>query len=199
MTGPNAPLIGIVSHPAGSIAALLLSNGLAKIFDLHSGLLGAEAMGVLRSKEREAREAGRALWKSASGIKTLSPGPKKGWEGAVSRVWSGDSISVRKGKDGSGEEHRVQLASVRQPRPSDPKQAGLQAEAKEFLRKKLIGKPVRSGRRRRPRLAARRMSPSLTNERSRFCQVHVTTDYIRPKEGEYDERECVTVKLSNGS
>ena len=38
----------------------------------------------------------------------------------------------------------LQLSSVRQPRASDPKLAGLQAEGKELLRKKLIGKHVRS-------------------------------------------------------
>lgn len=50
-------------------------------------------------------------------------------------------------------------------RPTDPKQAFYAIEAREFLRKKLIGKAVK---------------------------VHV--DFIRPKEGEFDERECATIR-----
>lgn len=44
--------------------------------------------------------------------------------------------------NGTTVERKIQLASIRQPRPSDPAQAGLQADGKELLRKKLIGKPV---------------------------------------------------------
>jgi len=50
-------------------------------------------------------------------------------------------------------------------RQSDPKQTYYANEAREFLRKKLIGKNVK-----------------------------VTIDFIRPKEGEFDERECATVR-----
>jgi hypothetical protein len=50
-------------------------------------------------------------------------------------------------------------------RISDPKQAYYAQEAREFLRKRLIGKHVK-----------------------------VTVDFIRPKEGDYDERECATVR-----
>ncbi len=53
-------------------------------------------------------------------------------------------------------------------RLADPKQATYAQEAKEFLRKKLIGKHVR-----------------------------VTIDFVRPREGEYDERECATVRYGN--
>jgi len=53
-------------------------------------------------------------------------------------------------------------------RLSDPKQAYYANEAREFLRKKLIGKHVK-----------------------------VTIDFIRPREGEFDERECATIKYGN--
>jgi staphylococcal nuclease domain-containing protein 1 len=55
-------------------------------------------------------------------------------------------------------------------RISDPKQAHYAHEAREFLRKKLIGKHVK-----------------------------VRVDFIRPKEGEFDERECATVYFGNAS
>ena len=53
-------------------------------------------------------------------------------------------------------------------RLSDSKQAYYAQEAREFLRKKLISKQVR---------------------------VHV--DFIRPREGEYEERESATIRFGN--
>ena len=51
---------------------------------------------------------------------------------------------------------------------SDPKQAFYAQEAREFLRRRLIGKDVK---------------------------VHV--DFIRPRDGEYEEREAATIRYSN--
>jgi staphylococcal nuclease domain-containing protein 1 len=65
----------------------------------------------------------------------------------------------------SGKERRLHLSSTRGPKLSDPKQAFYAQEAREFLRKRLIGKNVRA-----------------------------TVDFIRPREGEFDERECATVR-----
>ena len=53
-------------------------------------------------------------------------------------------------------------------RLSDPKQAYYAHEAREFLQKKLIGKHVK-----------------------------VQVDFIRPREGEYEERESATVRVGN--
>ena len=53
-------------------------------------------------------------------------------------------------------------------RLSDPKQAYYAQEAREFLRKKLIGKHVR-----------------------------VQVDFVRPREGEYEERESATVRVGS--
>jgi staphylococcal nuclease domain-containing protein 1 len=53
-------------------------------------------------------------------------------------------------------------------RLSDTKQAFYAHEAREFLRKKLIGKHVK-----------------------------VQVDFIRPREGEYEERESATVRVGN--
>jgi staphylococcal nuclease domain-containing protein 1 len=53
-------------------------------------------------------------------------------------------------------------------RLSDPKQAYYAHEAREFLRKKLIGKHVK-----------------------------VQVDFTRPREGEFEERESATVRVGN--
>ena len=57
------------------------------------------------------------------------------------------------------------LSSSFADRLSDPKQAFYAQEAREFLRKRLIGKHVK---------------------------VHV--DFVRPREGDYEERECATIR-----
>lgn len=86
------------------------------------------------------------------------------FDATVVRIWGSDQVSVVARNDESAKERRVQLASVRGPRGTDPKSAFYAAEAKEFLRKRLIGKHVR---------------------------VHV--DYVKPRDGEFEERECVTI------
>ncbi|KAG1716638.1 hypothetical protein ID866_516 [Astraeus odoratus] len=160
--------IGTVLHPSGNIAEYLVKAGLARVVDWHAGLLAASGgMERLRAAEKYAKDNGAGLYAhtapspapATSGVK----GILKSFEATVVRVWSGDQISVVE-KD-SGKEHRLQLSSTRGPKMADPKQAFYAQEAREFLRKKLIGRNVR-----------------------------VTVDFIRPREGEFEERECATVR-----
>lgn len=62
----------------------------------------------------------------------------------------------------------AQVADTNEDRLSDPKQAYYAHEAREFLRKRLIGKHVK-----------------------------VQVDFIRPRDGEYEERECATIRYGN--
>ncbi len=182
----------LVLHPVGNIVEFLLGAGLAHFVEWHSGMLapygGSEK---LRAADRAAKEkrlglhanapTAPALSKSISGATNCT---ERTFEGSVIRVWSGDRISILT-KD--GKERRVQLSSTRGPkcvhpllmltglhvdhkvdRLSDPKQAYYAHEAREFLRKKLIGKHVR-----------------------------IQVDFIRPREGEYEERESATVRVGN--
>ncbi|GAA5996660.1 uncharacterized protein JCM10292_003121 [Rhodotorula paludigena] len=163
--------LGTVHHPAGNIAALLMSVGLARIVDWHAGFLASSPtptmMSELRRGEAEARANRRGLYKDAQPAGP-SAAALKGFNATCVRVWGADMLSIV--KDGDPAERRVQLASVRQPRPTDPKVAGLQLEGKEALRKRLVGKPV-----------------------------NVVIDYVKPAEGEYEARECATVRLPNGT
>ncbi|CZT24913.1 probable transcriptional coactivator p100 [Ramularia collo-cygni] len=153
---PNNILVGEVRHPVGNIGEFLLKAGLARCVDHHSTWLGAE-MGKLRQAERSAKEAHLGLFKSHVAAKT---GGSES-EATVSRVFSADTLFVRQK---NGAEKRINLSSVRQPKPTDPKQSPFGAEAKEFLRKRLIGKHVK-----------------------------VTIDGKRPATEGYDEREMATV------
>jgi staphylococcal nuclease domain-containing protein 1 len=156
-SNPAGQLIGTVKHPTqGSIAPHILKDGLARCTDHHSTLLGSE-MGQLRQAEKFAKDNRKGLFHGHVAQK-LAAGEM---EGVVSRVFSADTLFLR---NKSGQERRVNLSSVRQPKPTDPKQSPFGAEAKEFLRKKLIGKHVK-----------------------------FTIDGKRPASEGYDEREMATV------
>ena len=157
---PNNLLVGEVRHPVGNIAEFLLKDGLARCVDHHSTWLGAE-MGKLRQAERQAKERQLGLFKSHA-PQRQGAGES---EAVVSRVFSADTLFIR---NKAGTDNRINLSSVRQPKPSDPKQSPFGAEAKEFLRRRLIGKHVK-----------------------------VTIDGKRPATEGYDEREMATVSSNN--
>lgn len=159
-TTPNGQLVADVKHPTqGSIVPFILKAGLAKCTDHHTTLLGQQ-MGVLRLAEKVARDTRAGLYQGHVAPTATRAGEV---EAVVSRVQSADTIFVR---NKAGVEKRINLSSVRQPKPTDASQAPWVAEAKEFLRKKLIGKHIK---------------------------YHV--DGKRPATEGYDEREMATVHL----
>ncbi len=174
-------------HPNGNIADFLVGAGFAKVVDWHAGILSsAGGLDRLRAAEKAAKEKRLGIWEKyvapTSAAKASSSGATNGSYAAVSttkgtsidavvtRIWSADSISVVAKGDAEGKERRLQLASVRGPRGASAKEAYYQQEAKEFLRKRLIGKTV-----------------------------HIFVDYVKAAEGDYDEKECVTVKYGGAS
>ena len=157
---PQGILVCTVKHPNGSIAKFLLEAGLARCTDFHSTMLGSQ-MPVLRQAEKEAKDKRKGLFQGlANNIQGASE-----TDATVTRIQTADTVYLR---EKSGNEKRVSLSSVRQPKPTDPKQAAFQAEAKEFLRKKLIGKHVR-----------------------------VTVDGKKAASEGFEERDVVTIMVNN--
>ncbi|MCJ1474012.1 hypothetical protein MMC13_002670 [Lambiella insularis] len=132
---PQGQLVASVMHPNGSIAEFILREGLARCVDHHSVMLGGE-MAKLRDAEKLAKSKKRGLFQGH--VPTKASGGDS--DVTVTRVQTADTIYVR---SKTGPEKRVNLSSIRQPKPGDPKQAPFQAEAKEFLRKRLIGKHIK--------------------------------------------------------
>jgi staphylococcal nuclease domain-containing protein 1 len=161
---PQNQLICTVLHPNGNIAKFLLEAGLARCADHHSTLIGNE-MAAFRQAERAAKESRKGMFMGH--VAPRSAASAADTDFVVSRVQSADTIFVR---NKAGREKRISLSSIRQPKPSDPKQAPFSAEAKEFLRKKLIGKHAK-----------------------------VTVDGKKPASEGYEEREVATVKVSNNN
>ncbi|RSH91298.1 hypothetical protein EHS25_009597 [Saitozyma podzolica] len=174
-TGGASVIIGMALHPNGNIAEFLCSAGLAKVIDWHAGILAQHGgLDRLRAAEKSAKDKRLGLWEgygasaakgdATNGHAAATTTKGSSFDATVVRVWGSDQLSVVAKGDDQGRERRVQLASVRGPRGTEAKQAYWANEAKEFLRKRLIGKTV-----------------------------HVLIDYVKPREGEYEERECVTV------
>ncbi|KAH7888601.1 hypothetical protein F5I97DRAFT_1853998 [Phlebopus sp. FC_14] len=178
-SGPsNAPppsasiFIGSVLHPAGNVAEHLVAAGLARVVDWHAGMLASGGgMERLRAAEKSAKDKRLCLY--ATITSTSGPGATNvnGSANGHSRSFEGTVIRIWSGdqisvsEKESGKERRLQLSSTRGFKISDPKQAFYAQESREFLRKKLIGKNVR-----------------------------VTIDFIRPREGDFEERECATIR-----
>lgn len=133
---PQNQLIAHVIHPKGNIAKFLLDAGLARSNDQHVTLLGNQ-MAQFRQAETAAKNSRKGIFTGVSA--TAAAGPQDA-DFIVTRVLNAETVFIR---TRSGEERKVTLSSIRQPKPSDPNQAAFGADAKEYLRKRLIGKHVK--------------------------------------------------------
>lgn len=128
-----------------------------------------------RSSEKQAKEAKTRIWKNYSPAKLVLDEANKNLNGKVTEVSNGDSVTVKIGETTK----KVFFSSIRPLRTADfPDLVAAKAdkknvplydvpylfEAREFLRKKLIGK-----------------------------KVNCTVDYIQPKQDNYPEKVCCTV------
>ncbi|KAJ0347990.1 hypothetical protein COL154_010069 [Colletotrichum chrysophilum] len=151
-------LVAALIHPNGNknIAGFLLQEGLARCNDFHSTMLG-EKMAALRAAEKAAQDKKLRLHQhhvaKAGGSQS---------DMIVAKIIGADTIIVRN-KAGTTEK-RINLSSVRGPRTNEPSEAPYRDEAKEFLRKKVIGK-----------------------------HVHVTIDGSKPAQDGFEARDVATV------
>ncbi|WYZ39440.1 hypothetical protein EsH8_III_001354 [Colletotrichum jinshuiense] len=130
-------LVASIIHPNGNknIAEFLLTEGLARCNDFHSTMLG-EKMATLRAAEKTAQSKKVRLHQHH-----VAKADASASDMVVAKIIGADTIIVRN-KAGTTEK-RVNLSSVRGPRTNEPSEAPYRDEAKEFLRKKVIGKQVR--------------------------------------------------------
>ncbi|KAI8872635.1 hypothetical protein GQ42DRAFT_161125 [Ramicandelaber brevisporus] len=184
-TSPNGPFSATVLHPAaGNIAKYLLEAGLAKYVEWSASMLTDQNMKQeLCNAEAHAKNNHLKLWSAAAAAaagsasssssepagasrgvagSSASSGDGKDYEATVIRIVSGDQLQIRQSRTGA--ERRVQLASIRQPKANVKEEEAYSQQAKEYLRKKLIGKIVR---------------------------LHA--DYTKPAVANFDAIDCVTV------
>ncbi|KAM4874973.1 staphylococcal nuclease domain-containing protein 1 [Thomomys bottae] len=176
----NQNVLGTILHPNGNITELLLKEGFARCVDWSIAVYtrGAEK---LRAAERFAKERRLRIWRDYVAPTANLDQKDKQFVAKVMQVLNADAIVV---KLNSGDYKTIHLSSIRPPRlegeNTQDKNKRLRPlydipymfEAREFLRKKLIGK-----------------------------KVNVTVDYIRPASPAtetvpaFSERTCATVTI----
>ena len=168
----NNKLVGSVLHPAGNIAEALLKEGMAKCVDWSIAKVTGGPQ-KYRDAEKAAKERKVRVWKDykpAAG--SVITGDKE-FNGKVVEIVNGDALVVKSAKNF----RKIFLSSIRPPKLEDAearKVPGFKPlydipfiyEAREFLRKKLIGQ-----------------------------QVHVVVDYIQPAQDNFPEKTCCTVLI----
>uniref|UniRef100_G1PW66 Staphylococcal nuclease domain-containing protein n=1 Tax=Myotis lucifugus TaxID=59463 RepID=G1PW66_MYOLU len=176
----NQNVLGTILHPNGNITELLLKEGFARCVDWSIAVYtrGAEK---LRAAERFAKERRLRIWRDYVAPTANLDQKDKQFVAKVMQVLNADAIVV---KLNSGDYKTIHLSSIRPPRlegeNTQDKNKKLRPlydipymfEAREFLRKKLIGK-----------------------------KVNVTVDYIRAASPAtetvpaFSERTCATVTI----
>jgi len=132
----NGAVVGTVLHPQGSMALELVKVGLARVIDWSCAYTG-ELAPQLRAAERAAKDKRLRIWRA---YVPPNQGNDMGeFQGKVVEVATADTLVL---SEGSGGERRLSLSSVRAPKVKE--QPELAAEAKEVLRKNLIGKKVKA-------------------------------------------------------
>ncbi|XP_029104788.1 staphylococcal nuclease domain-containing protein 1 [Scleropages formosus] len=184
----NQVILGTILHPNGNITELLLREGFARCVDWSMAVY-TQGADKLRAAERSAKERKVRIWKDYVAPTANLEQKDRQFVAKVMQIVNADAIVV---KLISGETKTIHLSSIRPPRidgeSSQEKNKDKDKrfrplydipymfEAREFLRKKLIGK-----------------------------KVNVTVDYIRAATSGTDigpgsipafpERTCATVTI----
>eukprot|EP01006_Ploeotia_vitrea_P053318 TRINITY_DN67774_c8_g3_i1.p1 TRINITY_DN67774_c8_g3~~TRINITY_DN67774_c8_g3_i1.p1 ORF type:complete len:1093 (+),score=753.79 TRINITY_DN67774_c8_g3_i1:273-3281(+) len=140
-----------IQHPAGNIAVELVKNGLAKVVDWSANIAGNRD--ELLAAQKAAQDLRLNIWRNWSAKKSdaaesksnaaSSDSSQSRFSAKVVQIVSGDTVVV---EDNNGVQRRVVLSSVLAPRlgnsrrnvPDQP----WSIEAREWMRKQLIGKRV---------------------------------------------------------
>uniref|UniRef100_A0A1B0FKP8 Staphylococcal nuclease domain-containing protein 1 n=1 Tax=Glossina morsitans morsitans TaxID=37546 RepID=A0A1B0FKP8_GLOMM len=182
----NANFIGTILHPRGNIAESLLREGLAKCVEWSMAVMkDLSCAEKLRAAERIAKEKRLRLWQDFKSNAQHLNYKEKDFTGTVVEVFNGDAINV---KLPNGLIKKVFFSSIRIPRDTrsvvvadgeevvkaPPRgknyrplyEIPFMFEAREFLRKKLVGK-----------------------------KVQCVLDYISPARDNFPEKYCYTVLI----
>ncbi|KAM4748326.1 staphylococcal nuclease domain-containing protein 1 isoform 2-T2 [Rhinophrynus dorsalis] len=146
----NQNILGTILHPNGNITELLLKEGFARCVDWSIAVY-TQGSEKLRAAERYAKEHKMRIWRDYVAPTANLDQKDKQFVAKVVQVLNADAMVV---KLNSGEYKTIHLSSIRPPRlegeGAQDKNKKLRPlydipymfEAREFLRKKLIGKKV---------------------------------------------------------
>ncbi|KAJ1332821.1 hypothetical protein BSLG_008450 [Batrachochytrium salamandrivorans] len=174
-TGKLTSFSGSIQFPAGNISEALLAEGLAKVVEWNlSSLSGPGQVAAYKLAEETAKSKRVRMWhgfiKPASDHRSKAGSLGTEYEATVLRILGADLVVVEPIST-PGKERKLQLASVRGPKRSKNEsgfEVGYSHDAQELLRSRLVGH-----------------------------KVHVRIDYVKPAEGEYEQRDCATLTVGN--
>lgn len=180
----NQLVLATVVHPMGNIAERLLHEGFARCVDWSMAMVSNDR-DKLRAAEKTSKQQQKRIWKGYKPAPSASlPQGSRTFSGKVVEVVNGDALLIKRGDQ---QFQKIWFASIRPPRTTatqtqkDEESSGMTRrqqqqrvrplydipcmwEAREFLRKKLIGK-----------------------------KVNVQIDYIKPAQESFPEKTCCTV------
>lgn len=180
----NSNFVGTIIFPKGSIAEALLREGFAKCVEWSMPYV-KEGVDRLRAAEKHAKTNRLRLWKDYQAPTAAFSSKDKDISGTVVEVYNGDAILVKVSPTLT---KKVFFSSIKPPREAarvadeegnlPPRPKGSRPlydvpwmfEAREFLRKKLIGK-----------------------------KVNCSLDYVTPARDNYPEKCCYTVTLGGAN
>jgi staphylococcal nuclease domain-containing protein 1 len=145
----NSNFIGDIIDPRGNLAVQILKNGYSKLF-MHNTPISAEELNEVKNAQRQAQNEKLRVWRDFVGSNTTNSKTKTGekqesFEGTCIQVFSGDSFSVKNARN--GEVIRIFLSHVKAPAfaklNSTEQDKPWAWQAKEYLRKSIIGKQVK--------------------------------------------------------
>ncbi|XP_053683451.1 staphylococcal nuclease domain-containing protein 1 [Sabethes cyaneus] len=180
----NSNFVGTIIFPKGNIAEALLREGFAKCVEWSMPYV-KEGVDRLRAAEKHAKTNRLRLWKDYQAPTAAYNSKDKDFTGTVTEVFNGDAINV---KISATVTKKVFFSSIKPPREASrnpdeegnipPRAKGSRPlydvpwmfEAREFLRKKLIGK-----------------------------KVHCSLDYVTPARDNFPEKCCYTITLAGSN
>jgi staphylococcal nuclease domain-containing protein 1 len=161
-TDGDKSFIGDLIDKKGSIANFILRNGHSKLFINSNTPYSADELNTMKQEQKSAKKLKLRIWKNerdsdddeettddnknigGKSDKVVKKAVITDFEGVCVQVHSGDSLSV---KSSTGEVIRIFLSHLKAPKLAKPNSEETDApwawQAKEFLRKILVGKNVR--------------------------------------------------------
>jgi staphylococcal nuclease domain-containing protein 1 len=142
--------VGDLIEKKGSVAYFVIKNGYSKLFINNNSTYKTEDLNTMKEAQSNAKKERLRIWKNEKGDdedheeKKKPEGTKNEFEATVITVHSGDSVSI---KTSSGEVLRIFLSHMKAPKFAKPNTEEPDQpwafQAKEYLRKCLVGKKVR--------------------------------------------------------
>jgi staphylococcal nuclease domain-containing protein 1 len=190
----HGALIASIKYPTGNgdadLAEVLMAAGLAKGAEWSLNMINSGSF-KLREAERAARVARKGIWHDHVAQPSNFQNQNK-FRGRVVEVVSGDCVVIC--DETTGVERRLTLASVRAPRAPNRDRAGepFGAEAKEFLRGRLIGQTVSVEMEYSKKIS---IGQSASNPKPEERSVDFGTVNLLSKGAEKDEKQINVAEL----